>query len=83
MVVRSGFEVQLVSADTKIPHKEHVKDGEIYVEAEPDQDYFIAVRRITMDGPPVVLVECAVDGVPLKYYTWFLDVSVHADYLGI
>ena len=52
MVIFSGFKVQLVYADSKVPLKEHVKDGEVYVEAEPDVDYFIAVRRIDMDGPP-------------------------------
>ena len=47
MVVRNGYQVQLVDARTKIPFKEHEKDGKIYVEAEPDAEYFIAIRRIS------------------------------------
>ena len=55
MVVRSGFEVNLVDATTKIPFKEHEKDGKIYVEMEAEAEYFIAVRRVNMDGPPTIL----------------------------
>ena len=44
--LRSAAALKCVYADTKVPLKEHAKDGEIYVEAEPDVDYFIAVRCI-------------------------------------
>ena len=69
MVVRSGFEIQLVSADTKIPFKEHEKDGKVYVEAEPDAEYFIAVRRADSSGPHYVVGSFYIDGKFLGYCT--------------
>ena len=67
MVVRSGFQVQLVDAKTMTPFKEHEKDGKIYVEAEPDAEYFIGIRRISPAGHPVILSYYSVDGHCLGY----------------
>jgi hypothetical protein len=48
MVIQAGFRVELVEAKTKKPYKEHTsKDGKVYVEAEPDAEYFVSVQKIT------------------------------------
>ncbi|GKY92179.1 hypothetical protein MPSEU_000189200 [Mayamaea pseudoterrestris] len=67
MVIRSGFEVQLVHADSKLPFKEHEKDGKIYVEVEPDAEYFIAIRRLNNTGPPAIVSQYSIDGKRLNY----------------
>jgi hypothetical protein len=51
MVKKGRFTVELVNADTKTAFKEHTKDTEIYVEAEPDAEYF--VRIVFGAGSPV------------------------------
>ncbi|GKY92192.1 hypothetical protein MPSEU_000190400 [Mayamaea pseudoterrestris] len=66
MVVRHGVEVQLVYADSKLPVKEFEKNGKIYVEAEPDADYFIAIRRIGWEGDFCIISKCVVDGTRLR-----------------
>ena len=83
MVFRSGFEVQLVSADTKIPFKEHEKDGKIYVEAEPDAEYFIAIRRVDMSGSPVIKSYYYIDGNFLGYYSFHKSVQKEPSYQGV
>ena len=83
MVVRSGFEVQLVSADTKIPFKEHVKDGKIYVEAEPDAEYYIAIRRVNMEGPPVITSYYYVDEAYLGYTCHHERAEAELAYRGV
>ncbi|GKY92177.1 hypothetical protein MPSEU_000189000 [Mayamaea pseudoterrestris] len=52
MVIRSDLKVELVDAESKKPFKEHEKDGNIYVEVEPDMDYFIAIRRWHLPNTP-------------------------------
>ena len=70
MVKVGDYTVQLVAADTKEPFKEHTApDGQVYVEVEPDMDYFIAVRS-DVGG---VKMEFHVDGVDLGYYSDFLQ----------
>jgi hypothetical protein len=83
MVLRNGLEIQLVYADTKIPMKEFEKDGEIYVEAEPDADYFIATRRLHVAGPKVIVGEISVDGVSLGYSFCCARVESNTKYQGI
>ena len=83
MVVRSGFEVQLVDAKTKLPFKEHEKDGKIYVEAEPDAEYFIAIRRIDAPGIPVIQSYFYVDGTSLGYHSNHTKVEMTPSYKGI
>ncbi|GKY99190.1 hypothetical protein MPSEU_000874400 [Mayamaea pseudoterrestris] len=71
MVVRSGFEVQLVNAVSKVSFKEHDKDGETYVEVEPDVDYFVAIRRI--NAGPLMVAYIIVDGNNLGYKICYLE----------
>jgi hypothetical protein len=75
MVVRNGFEVHLVYADSKVPLKEFEKDGKIYVEAEPDAEYFVAICRVALIGPPVIVSRVRIDGRSLKYLTYFPSVN--------
>jgi hypothetical protein len=69
MVVQGYFGVELVRADTKQPFQEHVKDWEVYVEVEPDAEYFISVRRIGNPNFKDLLVTFFVDGKDLGYYS--------------
>jgi hypothetical protein len=64
MVQKGRFTVELVSADSNAPFKEHTKDDETYVEAEPDAEYF--VRICTGPGVPV-RAQIFVDGKFLGY----------------
>jgi hypothetical protein len=45
MVQRGDYKIELVYADSKLPFIEHTKDGKIYVEVEPDIDYFISMQQ--------------------------------------
>jgi hypothetical protein len=83
MVVRSGFEVQLVYADSKTPLKEFEKDGKIYVEAEPDAEYFISIRRIDRSGPPTIISYYYIDGSFLGYTSTFSSVMPNPSYKGL
>ena len=57
--------MQLVSADTKEPFKEHTAaDGQVYAEVEPDMDYFISLRSNVGESIKMIL---SVDGVNLGY----------------
>lgn len=66
MVIRGPFEVSLVPADSDFVFKEHVHtSGEIYVEVEPDMDYFI---RVESTFESMVRADFCVDGTDLGYY---------------
>lgn len=68
MVKVGGYAVELVTADTKEPFKEHTApDGQIYAEVEPGMDYFIHVSS-DVSG---VMMRFAVDGVDLGYRDFF------------
>jgi hypothetical protein len=66
MVTQGDFTVQIINAETNLPFKEHVhkKDGKVYVEVEPDVEYYIQIKaRNTIDA----LVTAAVDDVNIGY----------------
>mmetsp|Transcript_24787 Transcript_24787/g.38935 ORF Transcript_24787/g.38935 Transcript_24787/m.38935 type:complete len:286 (-) Transcript_24787:103-960(-) len=68
MVKVGGYTVELVTADTKEPFKEHTApDGKIYAEVEPGMDYFIHVSSHVRG----VMMRFAVDGVDLGYRDFF------------
>jgi hypothetical protein len=46
MVQVECFKFELVDATTKIPFKEHTKEGKTYVEVEPGAEYFISMQKI-------------------------------------
>jgi hypothetical protein len=64
MVVVHGFDVRLVDAFTNNPFPLHEGlDGKVYVEVEPDAEYFVVVRKVhTTASTQVVLVDHIVDG---------------------
>jgi hypothetical protein len=51
MVKKGRFIVELVNADIKTVFKEHTKDNETYVEAEPDAEYFVRIFAIGIGSP--------------------------------
>jgi hypothetical protein len=68
MVQRGNFKIELVYADTKIPFKEHTKDGKIYVEVEPDVEYFISIQQLgTISSRGTTVATFVVDGKELGY----------------
>ena len=71
MVVVGDLEIKIVWADTKEPFLEHQKDGATYIEVEPDAEYFVAIKRISMNGPALISCYVEVDGKDLGWNTWF------------
>lgn len=76
MVKQGGYSVKLIHPHTKIPYKEHSKDGKHYCEVEPGSEYLIEFE-VLEDAPrsfgdqresALVYVRCQVDGVNLSYY---------------
>ena len=70
MVQHGDFVVELVEANTKMPFKEHSHDDKTFFEVEPDQEYFIAIRKqSTKHSSGMVAAKCYVDGQDLGYKT--------------
>jgi hypothetical protein len=63
-MVRFGdFEVQLVDAHHIQPFPEHTEHGEQYVEVKVGAEYYVVVRRVTVDaGSKFKMLDCFVDG---------------------
>jgi hypothetical protein len=64
MVKKGRFTVELVDAASSTPFKEHTKDDETYVEAEPDAEYFV---RIHAEVGALARAKIFVDGKYLGY----------------
>jgi hypothetical protein len=67
MVQHGDFKIELVYADTKMPFKEHIKDGKIYVEVEPDVEYFISVQQTGASRGGNTVMMFSVDEQELGY----------------
>lgn len=69
MVAQGDFEIMLVDAKTKIPFKEHVFNGKVFVEVPPGVSYFISMRkvRISSQSGAVFLATFHVDGQDLGF----------------
>jgi hypothetical protein len=67
MVQRGNFKIELVYADTKMPFIEHTKDEKIYVEVEPDVEYFISIQRTATSQGDYTLSDIFVDDEYLGY----------------
>jgi hypothetical protein len=55
------FEIQLAEAVSKRPFPEHSKDGQTYIEVEPDAEYFVSIRKVAFTPTPLI-VTIKVDG---------------------
>jgi hypothetical protein len=65
MVKQGKYTVQLVNADSKTPFPEHTaSNGEVYVEVEPNAEYFI---RVHSDSHDKVRMDFRVDNKSLGY----------------
>jgi len=77
MVQQGDFSFELVEAETKIPFKEHSKNGILYVEVEPDAEYFLRQRKVGSNGSGsstgMLLCYYHVDGKCLGYHKYFAD----------
>jgi hypothetical protein len=67
MVQLGDYKIELVSAESKGPFIEHTKDGKIYVEVEPDVDYFISMQQTGTGRGGVTVSEIFVDDQGLGY----------------
>lgn len=71
MVYQDGFRVSLFNPVTNQSHKEFYKDGNVYVEAEPDAEYFVDVeltdQHLVPGGPRRLEVHVLVDGKDLGW----------------
>jgi hypothetical protein len=77
------FEIQLVEAVSKRPFPEHYKDGQTYIEVEPDAEYFVGIRKIAASRTPLI-VTIKVDGKSLGLrYRYHRQKSSAAKYKGI
>jgi hypothetical protein len=74
MVVQGDFTILLVNADGEEPFKEHTKDGEVYVEAEPGAEYFISVQRTGNATARDLVLNYFVDDADLEFETSFFGV---------
>jgi hypothetical protein len=69
MVLKEGCEVQLIEATSKMPFKEHRKGDEVYVEVEPDVEYFIRISKNGLSRFSMIhLCKLLVDEQDLGYY---------------
>jgi len=65
-MVRFGpLKVSLVEAESKMPFPEHEKDGKVFVEVEPNVEYYICVERLE-EKDKQVNINCQVDGERVK-----------------
>jgi hypothetical protein len=86
MVQCGDFKIGLVYADTKLPFLEHSKDGKIYVEVEPDVEYFISTQRTGTSrgrGGSTAILSFHVDGADLNYHQYSSKCRDEPHYKGI
>jgi hypothetical protein len=69
MAFQGDCTVSLVLADSKELFQEHVKDGKLNVEVEPDAEFFISVERTGNTIAKTLLVKYFVDEQDLGYQT--------------
>jgi hypothetical protein len=68
MVVEGGFRVELVDVNTKIPYKEHTKDGKTYVEGDPDAEYFVSLLTVAVLPEDHYIIDLFVGNQDLGWY---------------
>jgi hypothetical protein len=83
MVQWGDFKIGLVYADTKMPFKEHTKDGKIYVEVEPDVEYFISIHQTGTSRGGTTILKFLVDGTDLNYHQYSTKCKDEPNYKGI
>jgi hypothetical protein len=85
MVAQSGFRIELVEANTKKAYKEHVKDGKVYAEVEPDAEYFVSVQKISKLSEERYAYEVRVDDHNLGWTYEINGESIEEDpaYVGL
>ena len=82
MVVINDFEFQIVTAEEKVPFKEHQNGLNTYVEVEPDAEYFLSVRKVRSSSTDC-LVMLEIDGKFLGYAQPFPRHAISKMSLGI
>jgi hypothetical protein len=83
MVQTEDFKIELVYADTKMPFKEHTKDGKIFVEVEPDVEYFISIQQTGTSRGGATVATFSVDGRDLGYQQTSSRCTDEPNYRGI
>ena len=85
MVQIGDFIVELVCAETKKPFQEHIKDAKVYVEVEPDIEYFISIQKVETSHKGCSYVEFIVDEKRLGYHCLYYanELDEEADLRGL
>ncbi len=85
MVLVNDIQLQVVSADEKIPFKEHRKGLDTFVEVEPGAEYFLSVQRVRLAFKGRLVCRARVDGERVPYRVFLEQMcdnsSIH--YIGI
>jgi hypothetical protein len=73
MVVKGDFQIEIVEAQTKVPYKEHTKDGKTYAEVEPNAEYWISIQKVRAVSfrSQNILVMFKVDGKDLGWFKYY------------
>ena len=85
MVQQGDFKIEIVEAQSKIPFKEHHKDGKIFVEVEPEIEYYISTQKITSTSHHRTRLEIYIDGQKLDYHVDYkpLEIGTAPTYRGL
>ena len=67
MVQQGDFKVEIVEAESKVPFKEHHKDGKVYVEVEPEIEYFISIQKVGTSVKKQTYMQISIDGKDVPY----------------
>uniref|UniRef100_A0A6U5L181 Uncharacterized protein n=1 Tax=Corethron hystrix TaxID=216773 RepID=A0A6U5L181_9STRA len=85
MVTAEGeiFKVELVNANTGESFKQHIaSDGEIYVEVEPNMEYFVKVSASDDPKERKITADIEIDGKKLWYRTYLWTMKNNTAHLG-
>jgi hypothetical protein len=83
MVVVGDTEIKIVWADTKTPFPEHHKDGATYIEVEPDADYFVHIKRVSVNFPAPIACCVDIDGQNLGWNIFFKNINRNGCCIGL
>lgn len=77
--LRRCFHIDIVEADSKEPFPRHSKNGIIYIEVEPDTEYFVIVKKIKeLPTTEKVCIQVFVNG---QSFGWAPSFHDRKDYL--
>lgn len=85
VAVEGGFKIELVEANTKTSYKEHYSDGKVFVEVEPNAEYFVSIQRVEKAKCPLGIT-FTIDGKNLGWLCWYRNINIPSPiprYIGL